>query len=168
MDTLTTEQRHKCMSRVKSKNTSIEILLRKALWHNGIRYRKNYNKLPGKPDIAIIKYKLAIFCDGEFWHGKDWNIKKEKLITNRKYWTLKIERNIQRDNEIDTRLIKLGWTVLHFWGNEILKNPESCIKEINEKILEIMVEKYHYEYMDNEQTEYEYLIAAENMSIYNS
>jgi DNA mismatch endonuclease (patch repair protein) len=65
------EQIHYNMSRVKNKDTSIEITLRKALWHSGIRYRKNYTKLPGKPDIAITKYRIAVFCDGEFWHGKD-------------------------------------------------------------------------------------------------
>jgi DNA mismatch endonuclease (patch repair protein) len=166
MDPLTIEQRHKCMSHVKSKNTSIEIVLRKALWHDGIRYRIHYNKLPGKPDIAITKYKLAVFCDGEFWHGKNWDIKKEKFDTNKKYWIQKIEKNIQRDNEIDAKLNRLGWTVLHYWGKEIQKNLDSCVKEIHEKILEITVEKEQDEYISYEQAESEYSIAAEATPVY--
>jgi DNA mismatch endonuclease (patch repair protein) len=69
-------QRSRNMGCIKSQNTSIEKMLRKALWHEGIRYRKNFKTLPGKPDIVITKYKIVIFCDGEFWHGKDWNNKE--------------------------------------------------------------------------------------------
>ena len=79
MDRLTPEQRHKNMKNIKSSDTKIEITLRKALWKKGYRYRKNYKKLPGKPDIAITKYKIAIFCDSEFFHGKDWEVLKPQL-----------------------------------------------------------------------------------------
>ena len=94
-----TEKSHKNMSRIKGKDTSIEIALRKALWKRGYRYRKNYKGLPGTPDIAITKYKIAIFCDSEFFHGKDWEMLKIKLEKgkNAGYWTSKIQRNIERD-----------------------------------------------------------------------
>lgn len=120
MDNLTKEQRRKNMQHIKCKNTSIEICLRKALWNAGIRYRKNVNKLPGKPDIVITKYNLAIFCDSEFWHGKDWNITKNKIKSNTSYWYNKIESNIARDKKITEELEKAGWIVLRFWGEDII------------------------------------------------
>ena len=104
-DVMTPKQRSQTMSHIKGKNTSIEILLRKSLWHRGIRYRKNYKKLPGTPDIAITKYKIAIFCDSEFFHGHNWEIKKQKLGNNREYWIKKIERNMARDRENDLKQI---------------------------------------------------------------
>ena len=137
MADLTPEQRHKIMSHVRSNNTSIEVLLRKALWHEGIRYRKNLKSLPGKPDIAITKYKIAIFCDGEFWHGKNWDTKNKAIKTNRDFWIAKIERNIMRDNKNDKKLANMGWVVLHFWGNEINKGLGDCVNEIKETIYEI-------------------------------
>jgi len=140
---LTPEQRHKCMSHIKSKDTSIETLLRKALWREGIRYRKNYKKLPGKPDIAITKYKIAIFCDGEFWHGKAWNEKKENFKTNRDYWVNKIERNINRDNKADNELEKMGWIIFRYWGKEIEKHLTECVSEIKETIYEIKNNIYY-------------------------
>ena len=138
MDVLTPEQRKKNMQRIRSKDTSIEVLLRKALWAQGIRYRKNYTKLPGKPDIAITKYKIAIFCDSEFFHGKDWDKLKERLSRSEKgeYWICKIQRNQERDREIDQQLRFLEWTVIHFWGNEIKKNTDNCIRTIKEAIFE--------------------------------
>lgn len=78
-DVLTPEQRRKNMQHIKGSDTKIEVLLRKALWKKGYRYRKNYKDLPGKPDIALTKYKIAIFCDGEFFHGKDWEVLKPRL-----------------------------------------------------------------------------------------
>ena len=105
---MTPEQRSRAMSHIKGKDTSIEVLLRKALWHKGIRYRKNYKKLPGTPDIAITKYRIAIFCDSEFFHGYNWEIKKQKLGHNREYWIKKIERNMARDRENDFKLIAMG------------------------------------------------------------
>jgi DNA mismatch endonuclease (patch repair protein) len=134
--------RHKIMSRIKSKDTHIELLLRKALWHEGIRYRKNYSILLGKPDIAITRYKIAIFCDGEFWHGKDWPKKKEKIKDNKKYWISKIEKNMARDNKTEQELIRLGWIVLHFWGEEIKKNLENCVWEVKEQIIKSQYELY--------------------------
>ena len=101
MDKLTPEQRSLTMSHIRSKDTKIERILRNALWHKGYRYRKNYKQLPGSPDIAITKYKIAIFCDSEFFHGYNWEIKKQKLGQNKEYWIKKIERNMARDRESD-------------------------------------------------------------------
>ena len=128
--------RSRTMSRIKSKNTSIEVSLRKALWHSGVRYRKNYSKLPGKPDIAVTKHHVAIFCDGEFWHGKDWETKRPNIQNNRDYWLSKIERNMARDDEANKALTDIGWTVVRFWGTEINKNLEGCIKTVESVIAE--------------------------------
>lgn len=137
-DNLTQEQRRKNMQHIKSSNTKIEVLLRKALWKKGYRYRKNYKKLPGKPDIVLTKYKIAIFCDGEFFHGKDWEILKPRLekSKNSEYWQKKITRNMERDEEVNKQLMFLGWTVIRFWGKDILKDTDECIKVIEETIFE--------------------------------
>ncbi len=142
MDNLTKEQRHKNMVNIKGKNTSIELCLRKALWNKGIRYRKNYKKLPGKPDIAITKYKIAVFCDSEFFHGKDWEVLKPRLEAgnNAEYWVPKISRNRERDEEVNKELLFLGWTVIRFWGKEIKKNTDECIKVIEETIFDLKME----------------------------
>lgn len=138
MDRLTKEQRHKNMSNIKNKDTKIELLLRKELWHKGYRYRKNYRALPGKPDIALTKYKIAIFCDSHFFHGKDWNSLKEQLErgNNSEFWIKKISRNIERDQEVDQQLRDLGWTVLRFWEKDIKKEINSCVQTIEEAIFE--------------------------------
>ena len=143
MDRLTKEQRRKCMQNIKGKDTSIEIKLRKALWHKGYRYRKNYKKLPGTPDIAITKYKIAIFCDSEFFHGKDWQIVKPRLMqgNNPDYWISKIERNKERDSEINKKLTYLDWTVVRFWGNDIKKDIEGCVEVVREVVINILVDK---------------------------
>ena len=152
MDVLTPEQRHRNMANIKSKDTSIELLLRKALWNKGYRYRKNCKLLPGKPDIVLTKYKIAIFCDSEFFHGKDWEVKKEKLKTssNSTYWISKIERNMERDKENDQQLLFQGWTVIHFWGNDIKKHLDDCIKVIEELIFEQILETAPNVLEDNE------------------
>ena len=124
MDRLTKDQRRKNMQHIKPYDTKIEIILRKALWQKGIRYRKNYKSLPGTPDIVITKYKIAIFCDSEFFHGKDWEVLKPRLEAgnNPEYWKKKILRNIERDDEVNKALMSMGWTVIRFWGKDILKN----------------------------------------------
>jgi len=148
------EKRHYNMSRIKSKNTSIEIPLRKALWHKGIRYRKNYKLLPGTPDIAITKYNIAIFCDGEFWHGKDWDINKERFRSNREFWITKIERNMRRDDKIDKQLERLGWTVIRFWGEDIQKKLNYCVETVEEIIFEIKLNRYQqFQDMDSQECE---------------
>ena len=142
MDNLTQEQRQKNMKSIKSKDTKIEILLRKELWSKGYHYRKNYPQLPGKPDIVFTKYKIAIFCDGEFFHGKDWEILKPRLerSNNSDYWIKKIDNNRKRDHEIDQKLLYLGWTVIRFWGKDIKKNVDDCVKVIEETIFEQKVQ----------------------------
>lgn len=133
------EKSHKNMSAIRSKDTSIELTLRKELWKKGIRYRKNYKGLPGRPDIVLTKYKIAIFCDSEFFHGKDWCELKPRLEKgkNQGYWVKKIERNIERDKEKDKQLRFEGWTVIHFWGKEIMQNVDECIKVIEEAIFQM-------------------------------
>ena len=128
------------MQHIRSKDTSIEIKLRKALWHEGIRYRKNYKALPGKPDIAITKYRIAVFCDSSFWHGRDYENKKP-VATNPQYWDAKIKRNMERDKEVNRQLKEMGWTVLRFWDIEIHKQLEMCVNTVLEGILELKIAK---------------------------
>jgi len=126
----TTRLRSKTMSKIRSKNTKPELLLRKALWANNIRFRTHEKKLPGKPDIVIRKYKLAIFIDGEFWHGKDWEKKRDQIKSNRAFWIPKIERNIQNDQITNNRLQELGYTVFRFWAEEVKKNLNACVNQV--------------------------------------
>lgn len=124
------------MQAVKSTGSKIEVVLAKALWKLGYRYRKNDPTVFGKPDLTMKRYKLAIFIDGEFWHGKDWNIRKYDHKSNQKFWFNKIERNIQRDKEVNEQLLNDGWKVLRFWGKDVTRNLELCtdiiLKTINE------------------------------------
>lgn len=112
MDNLTIDQRSKNMKRIKSQDTSIELLLRKKLWHLGYRYRKNYNKLPGKPDIVFLKVKIAVFCDSDFWHGRNFDESSFLKTSNKEYWINKIQRNIEIDFEVDYALSSLGYRII--------------------------------------------------------
>ena len=136
MDDLTPEQRRKNMQAIRSKDTSIELALRTALWHQGIRYRKNYKNLPGKPDIAITKYRIAVFCDSDYWHGYDWENRHQRIKSNREYWIPKIERNMQRDKKVTAQLQDAGWTVLRFWEWQIKKHLDECIDVVIKTIAE--------------------------------
>ena len=126
----TTPERSKIMSKIRGKNTKPELALRKALWAAGYRYRINYKKLIGKPDIVLKKYRTAIFVDGEFWHGYDWEQRREKIKSNREFWIPKIERNIQRDAEVNEALKGLGYTVFRFWQKEVDKNLDECLDRV--------------------------------------
>ena len=126
----TTRERSKLMSRIHSTGGKDELIIRKRLWHEGIRYRINYKKLPGSPDIVITKYKIAIFIDGEFWHGYNWAEKRTRIKRNRQYWIKKIQRNINRDSEQNQELHEMGWTVLRFWSHDVTKNPDYVIQTI--------------------------------------
>lgn len=126
----TTKKRSKIMSKIRSKNTKSELRFRKALWKKGVRYRVGSKALPGKPDVSIKKYKLAIFIDGEYWHGYNWDERKEKVKTNRDFWIPKIERNMQRDREVNAELNELGFTVFRFWEHEIKHNLKTCINDV--------------------------------------
>lgn len=128
----TTSQISERMAKIHVKGSKAETLLAKALWKQGFRYLKNYKKLPGSPDIAITKYQIAVFVDGEFWHGKDWVRRKEKIKSNQAYWIEKIEENILRDKRIDMKLKEMGWTSLRFWEKEVNKNLVSCVNKIVE------------------------------------
>lgn len=141
-DVLTPCQRRKNMQNIRSKDTKIEVILRKALWKKGYRYRKHYDKLPGHPDIVLTKYRIAIFCDGEFFHGRDWQVLKTKLMNsnNSDFWISKISRNRERDDEINKKLIYAGWNVVRFWGNDIKKSTEECVKVIEDLVFEIKLE----------------------------
>lgn len=129
-DDLTPEQRRRNMQAIRSKDTTIELRLRKALWGQGIRYRKNYKKLIGKPDIAIAKYKISVFCDSDYWHGYDWENRNQRIKSNRDYWVPKIERNMERDREVTAALQNEGWLVLRFWEWQIRKHLDECIEAI--------------------------------------
>ena len=134
MDKLTPEQRHENMRAVKSKGSKIELKLGKALWAKGLRYRKNDKTVFGKPDFTFKKYKLAVFCDSEFWHGKDWAVKKHEHKSNIGFWHKKIEKNIERDKEVNQELSRIGWKVIRFWGNEIEKDLLKCVSEIEKAL----------------------------------
>lgn len=129
----TSAKRSKIMKAIKSCDTDIELRLRNALWYNGIRYRKNFKVLDCHPDIVITKYKIAIFCDGVFWHGKE--MQKRSVKHNAGYWSEKIRRNIERDLENTIELRDNGWIVLRFWEDDIQHNLESCVEEIMRYIL---------------------------------
>ena len=122
----TAEQISHNMRQVKNKDSAIELALRKELWSRGLRYRKNVKLIYGKPDIAFIGKKIAVFCDSEFWHGYDWENRKKDFKSNQEFWIPKIERNIQRDIEVNEKLQNEGWTVLRFWGKEIKKDVSGC------------------------------------------
>ena len=124
-----TPETRKRMSKVKLKNGTAECLLAKKLWHQGFRYRKNDKRFPGSSDIAITKCKIAIFVDGEFWHGKDWDVRKTRLQRNRDYWIEKIEENIARDARNDIKLVEMGWTPVYFWEKDVLKKPDECVEK---------------------------------------
>ncbi|MXO06460.1 very short patch repair endonuclease [Flavobacterium sp. HBTb2-11-1] len=135
MDRLTPEQRRKTMQAIKGTATKGELRLAKALWKLGYRYRKNNKKIFGRPDLTFAKYKIAIFVDSEFFHGKDWETEQFRIKTNREYWIPKIERNIQRDEEVNAFLIAENWTVLRFWSKDIEKNLEVCVAKIEGTIM---------------------------------
>lgn len=134
MDRHTADQRHKNMQAIRNKDSEIELLLRRELWRRGIRYRKNVKSVLGHPDIAFIRKRVAVFCDSEFWHGYDWENRKNDIHTRRDFWIPKIEKNIQRDIEVTEGLQNEGWIVLRFWGKDIKKNVCECADIIEKTI----------------------------------
>lgn len=125
------------MRRIKSRDTTIEIILRKELWKRGLRYRKNVKDVTGKPDIVFKGKKLAVFADSEFWHGKQYLEGKYIPKTNTDFWVKKITRNIEHDKEVNEKLRSEGWTVIRFWEADIRKNVSDCADTV-EKILETL------------------------------
>lgn len=132
----TTAEKSAQMARVRSKNSVPELLLCKALWAKGIRYRKHRSDLPGKPDVVITRHKIVIFVDGEFWHGYNWDVKKYEIKTNQDFWIPKIEGNMAKDLQNSKLLAELGYQVIRFWSRQIIKNVDSCAKMILECIKE--------------------------------
>ena len=131
----TPETTHKIMSAVKQKDTEPELLLRRKLWSSGFRYRKNYTKLPGKPDIVFISKKVAVFCDGDYWHGHNWAVRgysslEQELSRYSDFWREKILRNIARDEKNNSLLSEMGWTVVRLWESDIRGDIDGCIKRI--------------------------------------
>lgn len=129
----------KRMSKVKAKRNHYETRLAKALWSRGIRYRLNYKELPGKPDIVLTKYNIAIFVDGEFWHGKDFDERITHSYNNKEYWKEKIEENMRRDVRNDQKLQEMGWIPIHFWSKDVEKELEACIEDVFD-FVEIQIE----------------------------
>ena len=136
MDRHTQEQRRRNMQAVKNKDSKIEVMLRKELWRRGLRYRKNVNSICGKPDIVFFRKKVAVFCDSEFWHGHDWENRKHDFKSHQEFWIPKIERNIQRDLEVNEKLKSEGWLVLRFWGKDIKKHTAECADTIEKAVRE--------------------------------
>lgn len=126
----TTKERSKIMSQIRGKNTKPEVRFRKALWSEGIRFRINQKSLPGKPDVSNKSLKFVVFIDGEFWHGRNWPQKKQKLKSNRNFWIPKIERNIQRDRQNDSKLLEMGFVVFRFWETQVTKELNRCVKQV--------------------------------------
>ncbi|MBY0537458.1 MAG: very short patch repair endonuclease [Chitinophagaceae bacterium] len=137
MDRLTEEQRRLNMQAIRSSGSKIETTLAKALFAKGLRYRKNDRTVFGKPDLTFRKSKLAVFVDSEFWHGKDWEIRKFDHKSNQEFWFKKIERNIERDKQVNEKLVAQGWRVLRLWGEDITKDLNNCITKIQKTINEI-------------------------------
>jgi len=136
MDKHTLEQRRRNMQAVKNKDSQIEVSLRRALFRKGYRYRKNYTKVVGKPDIVFTKEKIVVFCDSEFWHGYDWENRKADFKSRQDFWIPKIERNMERDREVNHRLESEGYIVLRFWGKRIKKELDAVVAEIEKVVLE--------------------------------
>lgn len=134
MDRRTPEQITKNMKACKNKGSKIETMLMKELWARGLRYRKNVTSIYGKPDIAFIGKKVAVFCDSEFWHGYNWEECKKNFKSHQEFWIPKIERNMQRDIEVTEHLQADGWTVLRFWGNDIKKHLTECADKIEQVV----------------------------------
>jgi len=122
------------MKQVKNKDSEIEKSLRKELWHRGLRYTKNDKRVVGKPDIVFSKKKIAVFCDSEFWHGYDWENRNNDLRTHRDFWVPKIERNMERDAEVNRELLENGWIVIRIWGKEITSDVKGCADRIEEEV----------------------------------
>lgn len=130
------ETTHRIMSAVKARGTTPETALARSLWKRGLRYRKHY-PITGRPDLALVKARIAIFCDGDFWHGNNWRIRglkslEDELTSYTDFWAMKIRRNIERDRQVSQELSDQGWLVLRFWESDIRKSVEECADKIVE------------------------------------
>ena len=151
MDNHTKEQRRRNMQAVKNKDSNIEKKLRQELWARGLRYRKNCPTVFGKPDIAFIGRKIAVFCDSEFWHGYDWENKKNNIKSRRDFWWPKIERNITRDIIVNQVLENAGWKVIRFWSKSMRKDINACVETIMHILLEEKDKKFNMKQLKQKQ-----------------
>ncbi len=143
----TAEVTHKIMSAIPSKNTEPELMLRKALWKENLRYRVNYKKLPGKPDVVFTKYHVAVFCDGDYWHGHNWAIRglsslEEELAGYSDFWRNKILGNIERDTKNNHALREMGWTVVRLWESDIRADIDDCVQRIKTALIDAGMETH--------------------------
>ena len=123
-------------SKTKSRNqradTKCEVLLRSALWRMGLRFLKNVSSLPGKPDVVFPRQRVAVFCDGDFWHGRDWPSRRRKLLRghNADYWVAKLQANRRRDRRHDRELERAGWHVVRLWESDVLRDPQGAAEAV--------------------------------------
>ena len=162
MDVMTKQQRHNCMARIKGKNTKPELIVRRFLWSHGLRYRINYSRLPGKPDLVLTKYRTVIFVNGCLWHGHDGCRYYRLPKSNVEYWTSKIENNKARDLRDRELLSKMGWNVVQIWECQLLpKNREAYLESLLNLLDGIFLESHsvkRYALPDDD----DLAIAAEN------
>lgn len=131
----TPEVTHKIMSAIRGHDTAPELILRKAVWKTGLRYRVNDRRVYGRPDITFSRAKLAVFCDGDYWHGHNWALRgykdlNDELSHYKPFWAEKIRRNVERDRDVDKKLTSEGWYVLRFWENDIRNDAQNCAQKI--------------------------------------
>ena len=138
MRTRTQDATTRIMSSIRGKDTVAELAIRRRLWVNGFRYRV-HPKMVGRPDIVFLSHKIAIFIDGDLWHGNSWRVRglpslEAQFPTRTEWWVSKIQRNMERDRLVTEQLIKAGWTVLRYWESTVLSNPNVVAKEIAERV----------------------------------
>ncbi len=138
----TAEETSRIMSRIRGKDTAIECALRGELRRRGLHYRKNVRTLTGCPDVVFAYYRVAIFCDGEFWHGRDWARHKEDFRSNKAFWVEKIERNRARDRRVNATLRAQGWRVLRFWESDIQRNVRAVGAKVEAALVDALLARW--------------------------
>lgn len=161
VDHLSPEQRRRCMQANRSRGTKPEQMLARELWRRGYRYRKNVRGVPGSPDICFKSKKVAVFVDGDFWHGNNWDVQKHRIKSNRDFWYAKIERNQARDHRVNQRLTAMGWRVLRFWETEIKKHLSHCADQVEEALREEQLQHLHRVYQYDTRFEAQFIAAEE-------
>ena len=163
VDHLTPEQRRRCMQANRSRDTKPEQMLARELWRRGYRYRRNVRGVPGSPDICFKSKKVAVFVDGDFWHGNNWEVQKQRIKTNRDFWYSKIERNQARDRRVNQRLTSMGWKVLRFWETDIKKHLSRCADQVEDVLREEQLQHLHRVYQYDTRFESQYIAAEEEL-----
>ncbi len=163
VDHLTPEQRRRCMQANRSRDTKPEQMLARELWRRGYRYRRNVRGVPGSPDICFKSKKVAVFVDGDFWHGNNWEVQKQRIKSNRDFWYSKIERNQARDRRVNQRLTSMGWKVLRFWETDIKKHLSRCADQVEDVLREEQLQHLHRVYQYDTRFESQYIAAEEEL-----